>query len=337
MGIEVTASSGLCEWRARSEADWIVLREGATGRGNGRVVVEIAPSSGPPRSGTVVIADVRVTVTQGDGCAHTISASGQDVPAGAGTGTVQVSTGQGCAWNATSQAGWITITSGATGSGSGSVGFSAAPNDGPMRTGTLSIAGHTFTVTQASGCTYSIDPASAAKASGGGVVDVRVTSGAGCRWNATSSAGWISIQSGATGSGGGSVRFSVAPNDGPMRTGTLSIARRTFTVTQASGCSYSIDPASATAPSGGGVVDVRVTSGAGCPWNATSNAGWISIQSGATGSGTGQVRLQVGANTGPDRNGTATIAGRPFTITQGSGCTYALTLFVRRDPGGWRT
>jgi hypothetical protein len=62
--------------------------------------------------------------------------------------TVNVSAGSGCAWTAQSNASWITVTSGASGTGSGSVAFSVARNDDNDRTGTLTIAGQTFTVQQ---------------------------------------------------------------------------------------------------------------------------------------------------------------------------------------------
>ena len=49
-----------------------------------------------------------------------------------------------------SRADWIVITEGARGSGRGDVRFSVAPNtSATSRTGTLTIAGQTFTVTQA--------------------------------------------------------------------------------------------------------------------------------------------------------------------------------------------
>jgi hypothetical protein len=44
---------------------------------------------------------------------------------------------------------WITITSGASRTGTGTVTFTVAANTGGARTGTLTIAGSTFTVTQA--------------------------------------------------------------------------------------------------------------------------------------------------------------------------------------------
>jgi hypothetical protein len=49
-----------------------------------------------------------------------------------------------------SNSGWITITSGTTGSGSGTVTYSVEPNSRKRsRSGSLTIAGHTFRVDQA--------------------------------------------------------------------------------------------------------------------------------------------------------------------------------------------
>ncbi len=51
-----------------------------------------------------------------------------------------VTAGSGCAWTATSNAGFLTITSGASGSGNGTVNYSVAAASS-SRTGTLTIAG----------------------------------------------------------------------------------------------------------------------------------------------------------------------------------------------------
>ena len=50
-----------------------------------------------------------------------------------------------------SNAGFITMTSGASGTGNGVVGFSVAANTGAARNGTLTIAGNTYTVNQSAG------------------------------------------------------------------------------------------------------------------------------------------------------------------------------------------
>ncbi|MPZ21646.1 MAG: hypothetical protein GEV06_27710 [Luteitalea sp.] len=55
----------------------------------------------------------------------------------------------------------------------------------------------------------------------------------GCQWRVTSNAGWLTIVGDGSGTGNGVITFRVAINLGlTSRTGTLTIAGRTFTVTQ---------------------------------------------------------------------------------------------------------
>jgi len=98
-----------------------------------------------------------------------------------------------------------------------------------------SIAGQTFTVNQSgAACTYSISPTSKNFARAGGTGSVTVTAPSGCAWTAASNVSWITITSAANGSGGGTVTYSVGPYGGPKksRTGTMTIAGKTFTVKQ---------------------------------------------------------------------------------------------------------
>lgn len=90
----------------------------------------------------------------GGGCTSTINPTGANVGAGAGSGTVGVSTSaSNCTWSASSNAGWLTITSGSGPfTGNGSIAYAVAANAGTSpRTGTLTVAGHTYTVTQQGG------------------------------------------------------------------------------------------------------------------------------------------------------------------------------------------
>jgi uncharacterized repeat protein (TIGR01451 family) len=84
-----------------------------------------------------------------------------------------------------------------------------------------------------------------------------------------------------------------------------------------SSCTYSLNPSSATAPSGGQSASVAVSAKSGCAWSAASNASWISVTGGASGSGNGTVSYSVAANTSSTaRTGSLTIAGLSFTVTQ---------------------
>ena len=144
---------------------------------------------------------------------------------------VKVSTTNACSWTASSNASWITVTSGATGSGDGSVAFSYAANIGALRTGTLTIAGQTFILTQAP-CAYSISPDTVKMNVAGGTATINVSTGGTCMWTASSNESWIIITAGASGTGDGTVRLTVARNDGRKRTGTLTIAGRNAKVEQ---------------------------------------------------------------------------------------------------------
>jgi hypothetical protein len=56
----------------------------------------------------------------------------------------------GCAWTAVSNAAFVTVTGNTSGTGSGTVGYSVAATTAmSQRIGTMTIAGQTFTVTQA--------------------------------------------------------------------------------------------------------------------------------------------------------------------------------------------
>jgi len=83
-------------------------------------------------------------------CSYGISSNSQSFTSSAGTGSVNVTAASGCAWPAISNnTDWLTVTSGSSGNGNGAVNYSVAANSGTSsRTGTLTVAGKTFTVTQ---------------------------------------------------------------------------------------------------------------------------------------------------------------------------------------------
>jgi hypothetical protein len=321
--VTVNTASG-CVWTATSNASWITITGGAGGSGAGTVTFAVAPTAGPMRSATLTIGGQTVTVVQSQGCTYTASPDTQTIPASGGNGSVAVTAGAGCAWTASSGASWITVTSGASGSGSGTVAFTAASTTGPSRSGTIAIADRTVTVVQGNGCTFAIAPAGQSVPSGGGSGSFTVNAGSGCAWTATASAAWIAITSGASGTGAAPVQFTVAANTGAARIGTITAAGQTFTVTQDTGCSAVVAPATIGAPAAGGSHNVNVTTAAGCAWTAVSNVPWIAIAGSAAGSGDGTVQLDVQPNDGPARTGTATIAGTVVSVNQDTGCTVGI-------------
>ena len=86
-----------------------------------------------------------------------------------------------------------------------------------------------------------------------------MTAAAGCGWTASANAPWLAIAPGASGSGNGTVQVAIEVNGaGAAQSGSATIAGRTFTVNQGSGCSFTINPTAQTVPAAGGSVTVSV-------------------------------------------------------------------------------
>ncbi|HEX9962394.1 MAG TPA: BACON domain-containing carbohydrate-binding protein, partial [Pyrinomonadaceae bacterium] len=84
-------------------------------------------------------------------CGFTLNPTSQSFTSAGGNGSFTVSTSSpNCTWIADSDSSWITVTSGASGTGNGTVSFSVAANQTTSpRTGTINVGGQIFTVTQA--------------------------------------------------------------------------------------------------------------------------------------------------------------------------------------------
>jgi len=330
--VAVAANLASCAWSATANAPWLEVTSGASGSGDGAVHVKVAANSGEARTGTVTIAGLAFTVDQAAApCAFELTATGVSVPAVGGPGSVGVTANRpSCPWTAVADVAWITVTAGAAGSGSGTVAFSVAANTGDARIGTLTIAGHTYTVEQqAVPCAFELASPSAAFAAAGGSGSAGVVANIQtCGWTAVSHAAWVTITGGAAGTGNGPVAFAVAANAGAARTGTLTIAGATFTVLQgAAGCSYSLYSWSSSFFAEGGVGQTRVwTNQTSCTWNAFANVPWLTITGGAAGTGSDFVTFTVAANAGLARQGSLTVAGQTYWVYQdGTPCTYALS------------
>jgi hypothetical protein len=85
-------------------------------------------------------------------CIYSISPTSASVRAEGGLGSVGVTTQSECSWTASASIGssdWLGISSGSSGIGNGTVNWYALANNSTgQRTGTLTIAGQPFTVTQ---------------------------------------------------------------------------------------------------------------------------------------------------------------------------------------------
>lgn len=258
-------------------------------------------------------------------CQFTISPAAADVTAAAGSGSVTLTTTSSCSWSASSSASWLTLSGTTSGSGNATISYSWTANDGAARTGTITIADKTFTVSQHA-CEYAVSPANPSIGAAGGMIAVSISSAGNCGWSATSNAPWITFSGPTSGSGNGLVTLSIAPTNGPARSGTATIVGTTVTVQQASGCTHVLDPPNASFPAAGGSGSINLTSSAGaCGWTATSADAWITVTGGASGTGAGTITYTVAANQGSSRDGEILINGIAYNIHQSSGCTYTVS------------
>ncbi len=239
--ISVTPSSSSCTWTASTGTSWIHLNP-TSGTGNGTVAMTVDPNpTGAVRTGSATIAGQPVNVTQSY-CTVSYSPTSNSMGAGGGTGSIAVTAPSGCPWTATSDSpSWLTITSGSSGTSSGTITYSVAANAGGARTGHISSPGATLTLNQDSAapppCTsFSISPSEASPTYQAGSQAVIITGNpAGCAgggWSASGDGSWITV-SPTSGSGSGSTTVSWTQNPSTFpRTGTASVAGNTFPITQ---------------------------------------------------------------------------------------------------------
>lgn len=339
----VTTGDSSCAWTATSNDAFLSITSGSGGTGPGTVSFQVQPNPNPhPRTGTLTIAGQTFTVQQAAAavpCTFTISPTSYQAPISGGSSSVAVTASNAsCPWNATSNSSFLSITAGNSGTGSGTVLFQVQPNPSPQsRTGTLTIAGHIFTVQQAGGvltCSYSINPTSYQATAAGGYSSFTVTpSDPSCPFAASSQSPFLSISAGTFGIGQQNVSFTVQPNTSTQpRTGTITVETETFTVNQAAapppGCTYTVSPPNFQIAAAGGPLSVSVsTNQPNCQWSSSTDATFVSIVSGASGTGTQNVSLSVQANPNSQpRNATLLIAGQLVSINQAAaaGCTFSL-------------
>lgn len=139
----------------------------------------------------------------GSGCAGEPEAATHNKDAA--TGTFTVSAPASCNWSAVSSGSWLTVSGGAPGSGPGTVSYAVAKNlDTADRSGSITVAGRTFTVRQsgdAGACSYSVAPVAFQPCMPAGTLNATITTQASCPWTAASNSSWLAVASGASGNG----------------------------------------------------------------------------------------------------------------------------------------
>ena len=238
-----------CAWTAATDADWLSVTQGAQGNGPGRVTVRALANAGTARVGTVLIAGVRLEVTQLSasgapppppaGCSYALQPGSAQLDGSAAEGSVSLTAGTGCAGTAASDQAWLSIVSATSGAGDAQIAYRVAANDtGGARTARITVGTASFTVQQAAAgapppCTFEVDGDNPITADAGGETGtVRVNTTGTCTWTAAGSEEWIQLST-TVGTGSGAVGYVIAPNaTASERTAVITIAGSTIPVTQ---------------------------------------------------------------------------------------------------------
>jgi hypothetical protein len=243
-----------CPWTAASTEPWLQVTAGQTGAGDGTVNYTVGRNPDPtPRQASIQVADRTFGLMQqgdADACSYAV-APVMFTPCMSWSGelTSLVTTQDGCSWEATSGVPWITITRGASGTGSGIVGFSGSDNYDRPRTGVVMIRWPTPTEgqnvqVQQAGCIYGVSPGSFSFGAAGGSAsfdllqqsEPQSCGGAlqdRCVWTAVSNAAWITVTTSMPRTGDSRVAFTAAPFTGTgTRTGTITVSDQVVQITQ---------------------------------------------------------------------------------------------------------
>ncbi len=322
---DVTPSPANCAFEVTTQYPWITIN--TTRGGSTTISYSVAQHfSTIPRTGTIEVEGEVLTINQQGvvPCAYTLSSQSGSFGEAGGDGTFDVTTNlTTCSWEATTQNSWITITSGQSGTGAGSVAFTVGVNtSSASRVGLIQVADQTFSVIQAASvCEYTLSSQSETFTSDGGEGTFDITTNPEtCIWAPTTQFPWITITSGQSGTGNGTITFAVAANTATAtRTGAIEVGGQTFTVVQeaAPPCDLTLSANSVVLDSPSGSSSFNVTTNVStCQWTATTQDGWIVITSGQIGVGNGTVAFNVTTNdTGANRSGTITITNSDETVT----------------------
>lgn len=205
-----------CGWTTSYDIYGFLSFVTSGGNGSGTVSYTVAPNNtGANRSAEIRVNNVHVfTVNQTFlTCTYSINPTSIQHGPDAIETQFMMSTQEGCPWIA-SYSNWWIWTSNELKRGPGPVVYTLAANNGGARSGSITVAGHTYSIEQAGrSCTYSVSPTSFTVSPAGmqgGVINVNTQPG--CTWSLFGGLNYMYYPDGSSGSGPGTKTFNVWPN-----------------------------------------------------------------------------------------------------------------------------
>jgi hypothetical protein len=344
-----------CDWSASSSDGWVTFTSPSSGRGSATIGLQAAANTGAARAATITIAQQLVVISQQAAaatptCTYSVAPASRVVGAAGGRGTFTISTSPGCAWTASKDADWVTLSR-TSGTGTAEVSYTHTTNTAQQtRNATITAQGRTHVIRQEAAapppppaCTYSIEPATRnIGASGGSQTFTITTNRNDCQWSASSDSVWASLGR-TTGSGTAEITYTVQANSGTSsRTATFSLQggqthRVTQDATPAPVCTYTIAPPSRSVGATAGSGSFTIATTPECAWNATVDNGWVQL-SRTSGTGTAEVSYNYDANAGATpRTATISSQGQTHAVVQEAAapqCSFTVQPSSRDFPAG---
>ena len=232
--LTVTTQSGCSFTASAPSGSFATISNGPNYTGTSTVTYSVAANSGSARTTSLTIAGQPYVINQLNGCVFGLTPSNASFPSSGVTSAIINVGGASatCPFTAVSNnPSFIMVNS----IGPGSVNYTVFPNASSSgRTGTITVAGQTFTVVEAgTACSFALGQSTQTFTAAGGTGSTTVSAPAGCTWSAQSNSPFLTITGGSPGSGDGTVTYAVQANSlTAQRTGTLTIAGLPYAVTE---------------------------------------------------------------------------------------------------------
>lgn len=333
---------GAMEYSTVVNASWLSIRSGGTGVNDGTLEIGFTSNWGSSaRTGTVTVtapgafgtSNKTVKVVQPARPSLSVTPGDQAVGHAADTVDFAIDNtrpGSTMTFSTSVDAAWLSIRSGGTGTSRGTLKIDCAANPDPAaRTGTVTVTAPgaigspaVRRIIQPARPLLSVTPGDQAIGHEGGAVAFAIDNtrpGSTMTFSAGVDVGWLAIQSGGTGTTSGNLEILSDSNATyAARTGTVTVTapgaeaspavRR---IVQAARPAVQIDPVRGVyscQQSHGAIAVTSITN-----WTAVADVPWLTVVSGAAGTGDGNVTFNVATNIGDVRSGTITVAGGGVT------------------------
>ena len=231
-------------------------------------------------------------------CSYTISPTSADIPAAGGTFSFTITTQSGCQWTARPNNDYFITVNTPSGTGTANITYTVAQNgSGQNRGGAIFVNDNlNFYIQQPTlPCNFVLTPNSATFPMAGGSGTINVAVQTGCVWRVFSNNSFITASG--SGTGNGTVNYTVAANSGADRSGSITIGDSApvyFYINQTGfNCVTRISPTEIFAGKTGKTGTISVNSN--CSWTVSVEDPFVQIINGS-GSGSGSFGYRVLAN-----------------------------------------